>query len=187
MSWLLVRVGRVPMLSHGLNCADIVVAISPIAQCEVLNRHIYNTAMNSIEKDKRPGLEIWDPTSASDLRHGVWMNKFVSRSGQYHHPHDSSSMQNLLICAFSSNPHVLISHHRPNLPVWTAWNQGASSTGACIGLPTWCLPRSRSSQAYLRPPEAGGAFRQNQVAGEVRERSCPRIGSAVGVRSADLV
>lgn len=93
MLWLLARVSYAPMLSHGLNCVDTVIAISQIPNGKVLNHHIYNTAINSIEKDKRPSLKIWDATNTTDFMRGVWMNKFVTRSGQYHNLYDSSSTQ----------------------------------------------------------------------------------------------
>ncbi|KAG6365888.1 hypothetical protein INS49_000064 [Diaporthe citri] len=56
------------------------VTISQIAKGEILSRHIYNTAMNSIEKDEMPGLNTWEAVKARDSERRVWMNKFVSRS-----------------------------------------------------------------------------------------------------------
>lgn len=83
MLWLLVRVDRFLSFFIRPYHADIVTAISEIAKGEILNRHIYNTAMNSIEKDRKPDLQPWGPVNASDIAHRGWMRRFVFRSGKY--------------------------------------------------------------------------------------------------------
>lgn len=161
------RVDPVTIFFLRRNCADIVLAISQIATGEILNRHIYNTAMNSINKENMPGLNVWEAVKAMDFKRRVWMNKFVRRSGQYTHLHNAFFNQKILGLEYRFNLRLFNNRRRANFPMWSSWSQRISGTRADMGLPTRCLPRSRSSQACLRLSEDGGALGEDETAGEV--------------------
>lgn len=137
MLWLLVRTKtRCPFRCHGTN---ICLALSQVASSDVLNRHVYNTAMNSIEKDRSQVFQGWGPIDLGGMQHAAQMHQFAFRSGQYFRYLQSHfTVKNVLL----PNAQMLKSCPRSDQPMRYSRDRGNGGGTIGIGLPGRPLSRS---------------------------------------------